>query len=282
MKFLFILRRLLRIEQWYKNLLIFAPLFFAAPDRVHSVYGLIIGFFGFSFVSSVTYIINDYVDRKKDRLHPTKKFRPLASGEVTGKAAFFICLALILLAGISVYYLGLFFGMIVLIYFVSTNAYSFGLKNIPILDILLISFNFTLRMVSGMKSCPDFGMIPYFSLLFGLLVIFLTHKRRSDIKLLGEKAASHKPVLKFYTSRNAYFLRIIGYFTVLISLYLLWSASYSIFGIIAFMVFLTVTSIIFSEKPDFTIKPHYLFKILLWDFILIEFIVIMAYLVFLD
>lgn len=263
MKFLNNFRKLLRIEQWYKNLIIFLPLFFTTTSYTPIQY--IIGFFGFCFVSSITYIINDWVDRKKDALHPTKKFRPLASGAILPKTATIITIILALLVTLSAIYLGTFFGIIVGTYFVVTNAYSFGLKNIPLLDILIIAGNFVLRMMAGLSQFPTIDLLPYFGLLFGIITIFLTHKRRSDIKLLGEKATKHKPVLKFYNRRNSYIFRQIGYIVMLLAFYKLWTLNIlNELQIAATLMLLLVTSVLFSHDPHLTIKPHYLLKKPLW------------------
>ena len=81
------------------------------------------------------------MDRESDRLHPVKKNRPLASGAVTGIQATVIVFILFLFVLTACFYLGMFYGLVILTYVVFTNAYSFGLKNVPVLDILLISLN---------------------------------------------------------------------------------------------------------------------------------------------
>jgi 4-hydroxybenzoate polyprenyltransferase len=263
MKLLNNFRKLLRIEQWYKNLIIFLPLLFASTTYTTTQY--IVGFFGFCFVSSITYIINDWVDREKDALHPTKKFRPLTSGAISPKTATIVTAILALFVILSALYLGPFFGAVVGTYFVVTNAYSFGLKNIPLVDILIIAGNFVMRMMAGLEIFPTLDLLPYFGLLFGTIAIFLTHKRRSDIKLLGDKAAKHKPVLKFYNKRNSYIFRQIGYVIILLAFYKLHTLNVlTEFQIAAALLLLLTTSVLFSRDPHLTIKPHYLLKNPLW------------------
>lgn len=275
MKFLNNIRKLLRIEQWYKNLIIFLPLLFPSTTNLYSFTQYIVGFFGFCFVSSITYIINDWVDREKDALHPTKKFRPLASGAISPKTATIVTIILAILTILSTLYLGTFFGTVVGTYFIITNAYSFGLKNIPLLDILIIAGNFVLRMMAGLSYFPTIDLLPYFGLLFGIITIFLTHKRRSDIKLLGEKASKHKPVLKFYSRRNSYIFRQIGYVIILLAFYKLWTLNIlSEIQIAAALLLLLTTSVLFSRDPHLTIKPHYLLKNPLWVIILTANIII--------
>jgi decaprenyl-phosphate phosphoribosyltransferase len=261
------LRKLLRVEQWYKNLVIFLPMIFMGGS--YSVEQVLLGFLGFCCVSSMTYMINDWVDRKEDLLHPTKKFRPLACGTISGKGALLVSLILAIVVGMAVWFLGIFYGAVVGIYFVATNLYSFGLKNIPLLDVLLIAFNFVLRMGAGMKEMPSYDALPYFALLFGLIVIFLTYKRRADIKLLGEKAVKHKKVLRFYTKRNAYFLRVLGYLILGWSFYELWGAGMEWEKIASLITLLFYTSLLLSRQAGLVIKPHYLFREWVWVVVLI-------------
>lgn len=259
-----LLRKLLRIEQWYKNLLIFAPLLFAT--NAHPWYLLLLGFLGFCAISSVTYITNDWLDRSKDRLHPTKKNRPLASGKVTGGEALIIAALLALLTLFVVSQLGAFYAILVGLYFLFTSAYSLGLKNIPILDILLICANFTLRMMAGLESFPELYQLSYFGFLFALILMFLTHKRRSDIKLLGSvRAAQHKAVLHYYTPKVCHGLRAFAYALLLFSFYQLFEEGWPLPQLALLLALLIYTSVLLTKDPALAIKPHYLLKNKLWD-----------------
>jgi len=264
--------KLIRLEQWYKNLIIFAPLLFAS--NVYPIDKLIIGFFGFSCVSSITYIVNDWMDREQDRLHPIKKERPLASGKINGKQAIIVALLLSLVVLSAVYLLGLFYGSIILSYFILTNLYSLGLKNIPLLDIIIIGTNFALRMMAGIQNYPNINVLPYFTLLLAIITIFLTHKRSSDIKMLGKKAIKHKPVLKYYTPDKNYIYRSIGYIIVAISFFVLWQNGIAITKVFSLYLLLLITSVIFSNNPEYTSKPQWLLKSKLWCATLILSIII--------
>jgi 4-hydroxybenzoate polyprenyltransferase len=266
------LSKLIRLEQWYKNVIIFAPLLFS-PDTYPPEL-MVLGFLGFSCVSSVTYIFNDWMDREKDRLHPIKKERPLASGKISGKQAVLVA-ALLLLAVLGiVYMLGIFYGSILLTYFVITNLYSLGLKNIPLLDIVIIGGNFAMRMMAGLQHFPDMSTLPYFGLLLGAIVIFLTHKRSNDIKLLGDKALKHKPVLRYYTRRNNYFYRAVGYAVVILSFFVMWRSGLSYVKIVGLFIQLMATSFIFSDNPEYTSKPQWLFRSKLWVGVLVGTVVL--------
>jgi len=262
-------RRLLRAEQWYKNILIFLPLTFAPLELQYSILQYALGFLGFCLISSVTYIINDWVDREKDRMHPTKKDRPLAAGTVTGMQACAVVGTLVLVEILINLQLGIFYSGVVWIYFVLTNCYSYGLKNIPIVDIILISLNFLLRTLAGVKNFPDSNTWPYFLMVFSVIVIFLSHKRRSDIKFLGEKALAHKPVLQFYTPLRSYIIRLLGYAAFGIISYLLWNAGTSPWFLIALLITMITTSIVFSREPLLVMKPHKLFRVWWWDVIVL-------------
>lgn len=254
--------RLLRVGQWYKNLLIFTPALFSSNALYP--WQLLVGFFGFCCISSITYIFNDWIDRGKDRLHPLKKARPLASGKVTGKQALLAAFLLSIVVLFSIWQLGSFYGWILMIYFVLTNLYSLGLKNIPLVDILMISVNFSLRMLAGMMSFPNTSDLGYFGLLTGVILILLTHKRSADIKLLGERAIQHKPVLKYYTPGYNYFYRSLAYILVLFSAYLLWQGGWPAYRTIGFYLQLMVTSFILSKNPEYTSVPQNLFRSKIW------------------
>lgn len=264
METLQLLRKLLRVEQWYKNLLIFAPLAFA--NNAHPWALLLLGFLGFCSISSITYIANDWLDREKDRLHPTKKNRPLASGKVSGLQALGVAALLAIVAVFCALKLGGFYAIIISVYFLLTSGYSLGLKNIPFLDLLLIIGNFLLRMMAGLDSLPTAYEFSYFGFLFALILVFLTHKRRADIKLMGAaRAAQHKPVLHFYTPKTCYLLRGAAYVILLISFYQLFEEGWPLHGLALLMALLIYTSMLFVKDPSLVIKPHYLLKNWPWD-----------------
>ncbi len=256
--------RLIRLGQWYKNLLIFLPLAFA-PQIAHSWPLLIWGFFGFSCVSSITYIVNDWIDRDEDQKHPLKRHRPLASGAINGKTALFISLLLLIVVGLAVFNLGLFYSLIVGTYFILTNAYSFKLKHIPILDILLITFNFILRTLAGLTQLPDAKAMPYFMAVFALIIMMITYKRRGDIKVMKSKAVAHKPVLKYYTPTRIIIL-ISGAWIVLFGAGYLIGEVKNLPPILAVLI---STNLLFYKKPALAVRPKLLLKEWAWDLTLI-------------
>jgi 4-hydroxybenzoate polyprenyltransferase len=209
------------------------------------------------------------MDRESDRLHPVKKNRSLASGAISGMQAAVIVFILFLFVLTACFYLGLFYGLVILTYMVFTNAYSFGLKNVPVLDILLISLNFILRMGAGINTFAPGQIWPYYLLIFSIIVLLLSHKRSSDVKIVGEDAIKHKPVLRFYTKKNTYIVRVIAYFILLLVFYALFRQGVWFMILFALASLLGLTSVALSLRPKTTLRPKYLFTIWYWDIALI-------------
>lgn len=142
--------KLLRVHQWIKNLIIFFPVFFGGEILNKSKLSTtVIGFIAFCFLSSSSYIINDIKDREKDRIHPKKCNRPIASGQVDVKSALFISILLFMTSmtiGLSI---NLYFLFIMLLYFINVNFYTFWLKKIVFVDILSIALGFVIRLYAG-------------------------------------------------------------------------------------------------------------------------------------
>jgi 4-hydroxybenzoate polyprenyltransferase len=191
--------KLLRLKQWVKNLFLFIPTFFAGNIFEFSqLYVLTIGAFAFSLVASGVYVINDYQDRKIDQIHPKKRYRPIASGEISGKTAFILILVLIL-AGLAIALtLKLEFFLILLVYFMLNLGYCFGLKNIPILDLFIVASGFLLRVYSG-GVLVDVLVSHWLSIMILLLALFIViAKRRDDLVLHEETGQNLREVSKSY------------------------------------------------------------------------------------
>lgn len=149
--------KLLRVEQWVKNLFVLLPLFFSGNITNHDLFvKSIFAFFIFSFAASSIYIINDYSDIESDKKHPEKKNRPLASGAVSKTSAIAILLGLIVFdIGLISFFQNHFsqnlwkFSTIILAYFVMNLAYTFKLKHVAIIDVTIIAIGFVLRVLAG-------------------------------------------------------------------------------------------------------------------------------------
>ncbi|PJA38569.1 hypothetical protein CO180_03220, partial [candidate division WWE3 bacterium CG_4_9_14_3_um_filter_41_6] len=141
---------LVRMYQWPKNFLVFAALIFSQRlSDQHAVYVTFLALIAFCFIASASYIINDIFDLESDRKHPLKKSRPLASGAISISLGFFIAGVLAVLGFGIGYYVGFEFLLVLFAYAVLTNSYSYALKHIELIDILVVSMGFVLRAIAG-------------------------------------------------------------------------------------------------------------------------------------
>jgi decaprenyl-phosphate phosphoribosyltransferase len=198
--------RLLRPKDWAKNLFLIVPSFFAGqffvPSRIPHI---LEGFIAFCFFASGIYIINDYRDIEDDRKHPVKCKRPLASGRVKKPVAVILCISLIL-AGILLGYLAdsnFLFLFILGLYFFINLFYSFGLKNIAILDILMLSSGFVLR-VKGGAVISKVDTSEWLIIMTFLLSLFMAIAKRRDDLLL--KSSTGTDMRKSMSGYNLDFL----------------------------------------------------------------------------
>lgn len=188
----------MRPKQWVKNLIVYAPLLFVGRfDEPHSLI-LSTGAFGaFCLVSSGIYVLNDAVDVEADRIHPTKKNRPIASGRLNLK---FACAVGIfsLLGGLALAFAVRPTMLIACLAYVVLNVlYSLKLKNTPIIDVFCIASGFVIRAIAGALAIKV-AASPWFLLCTTLGALFLAvEKRRQELKLMDSK--SHRKVLSDYT-----------------------------------------------------------------------------------
>lgn len=191
---------LLRVHHWPKNLFIFIPAFFAGALVDTAVFlRLIQGLACFSLVASTVYIVNDYRDREKDRLHPVKKNRPLASGQVSPALALTLAGLLLVIAIPWGFVLAPYFGFSLLSYLVLNILYSISLKNIAILDTLIVSSGFLIRTLAG-GWLAEVAISQWLVIMVFLLSFFLaTAKRRDDLILFQSGQAPLRTSSKKYT-----------------------------------------------------------------------------------
>ena len=217
--------RLLRVRQWYKNLLVFLALFFAGvAGSLDKVLLAVLGFIVLSLTSSLNYILNDIVDIRRDRRHPEKRYRPLASGEIRKAHAVLLACALFwIIAGISVF-LNEQFRWLLLVLFLGFQVYNVYFKDILFLDIISIGTFFVMRAILGavlidVRVSPWLILCPFF-----LSMLLSSGKRYGDLLLLEENAQGTRKVLKEYTISLANTVMIMGSVMFLIS-YALYSFS---------------------------------------------------------
>jgi 4-hydroxybenzoate polyprenyltransferase len=190
----------LRPKQWSKNLLVFAGLVFS-----HNLFDLtnflrsLGGFAAFCLLSGAVYLVNDLVDVKNDRLHPVKKFRPIASGRLrpgAAKGASAVAVALALIGGFALDWR---FGVIGLAYFLMQLAYSFKLKHMVVLDVMTVAAGFALRAVAGtvLVHVTISSWLFVCTILFALFIALA--KRRHELLTLSAGGTGHRAVLENYS-----------------------------------------------------------------------------------
>lgn len=190
----------MRPRQWPKNGFVFVALFFDGKMLdPESLFRTLIAFILLCFMSSAVYLMNDLSDIEGDRQHPTKRFRPLPAGELNPTIA---AVAAIIFAGGSLvagYFLSIEFAFILLLYLVSQIAYTFWLKNVVLLDVLIVALGFILRIAAGVAVIEVERFSPWLYLFGGFLALFMViGKRRHELVLLGDEAGKHRKILKEY------------------------------------------------------------------------------------
>ena len=183
----------MRLYQWVKNLLLLVPLLLA--HRTHEVSALVTclwGMLAFSLVASSVYVVNDLVDLEHDRLHPRKRFRPLANGDVSvGFARVIVGLCLIAASAISLLVMPMAFTLWLATYAVVTSAYSFVLKRIVLVDVITLAGLYALRVAAG-GAAANVEVSPWllgFSLFLFMSLAFL--KRYAELRDTIEREGTH-------------------------------------------------------------------------------------------
>lgn len=192
--------RALRPRQWTKNLLLFAPLLFAkAALSAEPALDATLAVAAFCFLASAVYVLNDWLDREADRLHPEKKLRPIAAGLLKGPAALALgasCLA----AGFGLALrVGASFTTFAVAYLALQLAYSFALKRLVIVDVMAIAAGFVLRVMAGGAAIgvPISNWLLLCTLLGAVFLGFA--KRRHEVALLSSEASAHRQNLQDYS-----------------------------------------------------------------------------------
>lgn len=194
--------RTMRPRQWTKNGFIFFGLIFDKQlFLLEPFLRTVAGFFLFCLVSSAVYLFNDVADVEADRNHPEKKHRPVASGQLPVNVALAVALLLVIVVLPLAYLLSPWFALVLAVYFANNVLYSRWLKHISILDVLILSSGFVLRVAAGVilispveRFSPWLYMI---TVLFSLYIVL--GKRRAELSLLAQGASAHRKVFDGYT-----------------------------------------------------------------------------------
>lgn len=190
----------LRPRQWVKNILVFTvPILSLRNTSIQMLFRTFTGFIAFCLISSCVYIFNDYMDIEADRKHPDKKYRPLASGKLQPGLALSAGAVLSVISIILSAKLGVPFLITILIYILLNILYTLKLKNIVIIDIMIIAAGFILRALSG-GEITGARISPWFLICTMLLALFLAiGKRRQEICLPEDNITNSRKVLADYS-----------------------------------------------------------------------------------
>jgi 4-hydroxybenzoate polyprenyltransferase len=271
---------LLRVKQYYKNLIIFLALIFLGKETTFEAIILtFIGFIALCLISSTNYIINDILDKDKDKLHPKKSKRPIASNYYsTTFAGIIAIITAIASLSISILISEKFFFLVLLLFFL-TLFYSLKLKEEIFLDITLISTNFIIRAISGIIII-EARLSPWLILCtFFLSLLLATGKRIHEFNSSKE----HKIVLKYYTKDLLNKLLIISTTLLILSysLYsflsiypiLIYTIPISAYIILRYLYLIEINSNIPGELENFYKDKQLLIALILWFIVTIIIII---------
>lgn len=191
----------MRPKQWLKNGFIFAGLAF--DQQLFNLQPFLCTTLGFLLLclgASAVYLINDVADLERDRKHPLKRLRPIPAEELSVTTALITAAIFFAVTLIIGFILNRAFSFILLAYLVINLFYSFQLKHIPILDVLIIAAGFVLRVGAGVALITVERFSPWLYMCTTLLALFIGFgKRRAELVLLAEEANEHRKVLDGYT-----------------------------------------------------------------------------------
>lgn len=233
--------RLMRIRHYIKNLLILLPI--VLSGRLFDIELIkinLLGFLSFSLIASFIYVINDIFDVNQDKLHPIKCKRPIASGEIEKKNAIIFAALLFIISATINYFIYLKSTYLVWIlwsiYIVINFLYSFGLKRIPVVDVIILAAGFLIRVLyGGAISGIEVSFWLYFTVL-SLSVYMSLGKRRNELKNQGECV---RKVLRYYNYKvtNAF---MYAFFILTLSFYTLWCITVYSIGKLSIFIYFTI------------------------------------------
>lgn len=253
----------MRPKQWYKNLVIFIGIAFSLNLLNFSLWiDVVSAFVIFCLLSGTVYIINDILDVEKDRKHPKKCKRPIASGKLKPYQAIISSISLILIALVGAYLINTHFFIISLSFFLLMMLYSTYLKNFIIVDIIVISTGFVIRAVAGALAI-SVSVSPWLIICTFLLALFLAlGKRRHELFLLGDKVKEHRESLESFSTEMLDQMIIITTSTLIMSysLYTFFSGKLSMMVTIPFAFYGLFRYLFLIHSKNFGGEPEMLFK----------------------
>ncbi|MDO5498624.1 MAG: decaprenyl-phosphate phosphoribosyltransferase [Propionibacteriaceae bacterium] len=219
--------RAMRPRQWVKNVLVFAAPLTAGfhtrgnEDYLNVLINTLLAFVAFSLISATIYLLNDAKDVEEDRLHPKKRFRPIAAGELkVGTAYALAALSCILSLAIG-FFTATMLGVVLIVYLVLQLLYTQFLKHQPIIDLAMVASGFLLRMIAG-GVASDIDISAWFLLVAAFGSLFMVAgKRYSEMVVLGSDAGTRKSLKEYTVS----YLRFAWHLSAAVTLvaYCLWA-----------------------------------------------------------
>ncbi len=190
----------MRPKQWTKNAFVFTALIFDrklfSPEPLTKT---LVAFILFCMASSVVYIVNDLADMERDRQHPTKRHRPLASGALSPRVAVGAAILLTSIAVPGAFIVDRYLGLILAGYLLLQFAYSFYLKHLVIIDVMTVAAGFVMRVAAGVVVVQVERFSPWLYVCTTLLALFIAiNRRRHELVLLAENASNHRKILDEY------------------------------------------------------------------------------------
>jgi len=273
----------MRPQQWYKNVLLFVCIIFSGNLQNASMWAiLVLAFIYFSMLTGGEYLINDILDRERDREHPVKSQRPIASGRLKTSHALVFALLLTGLAMVGAYFtININFLLISVLYILLTLLYTLIIKHIIIADVLLIASGFVIRAVAGCLAI-DVLISPWLIICTFLLAMLLVlEKRWYEIAILSENADAHRPSLSEYSGKmlEQFISIIIGstivsyliYTTLTDNFYMLATNPFAIYGILRYVYLVHHRGL--SPEPETIFRDKgMLFSLGLWGLSVISII----------
>ncbi|MGH2537424.1 MAG: decaprenyl-phosphate phosphoribosyltransferase [Candidatus Promineifilaceae bacterium] len=190
----------MRPRQWLKNGLVFVPLYFDGKlTDLASLGRVALAFVLLCLMSGAVYLMNDLIDLDADRQHPRKRLRPLAAGQLSRGLAAGVAAGLVALSLAAALALSQWLAAVLLVYLLIQVAYTFRLKHVVLVDVMLVAAGFVLRVGAGVAVIDVERFSPWLYVCTGLLALFLAlGKRRQELLLLGAEAGNHRAILDEY------------------------------------------------------------------------------------
>ena len=202
------LLRSMRPRQWTKSGIVFLALVFSVGQEYHlsdastwvpKALEVLVAFVCFAMVSSAEYLVNDIRDVEADRAHPKKRYRPIAAGLLPARTAWSAAIVLAAAGNAAAFALNWHMGLVILGYSVLMLAYTYELKHIVLIDLMVIAAGFVLRAMAGALAI-DAPISPWLYVVTALGALFLgINKRRAELELLEAGAGNHRRILEEYT-----------------------------------------------------------------------------------